>query len=342
VNRVIVGMLVGLALGAAGTLIVLKYPALREYAGAEKEPEAAEQVETSFLQHEADGRVSVKLDGDTQARMGLQVAPLVTAELAPEVQGYGRVLDPTPLAALVTEAASAQATLQASTQEYERLRALYAQNQNASARALETAEAALKRDQIALASVQSRLLLGWGKAVATQADLAAFVHSLTVPETALVRVDLPLGEPLQAAPTGGRIALVDAPDDALEAQYLGPAPSTDPQFQGRGFLLLAQAERLPPGTAVRAWLTVPHEKQSGVVVPRDAVLRHEGRTFVYLQTREGVFQRTAVVLERPTGDGWFVPVGANDHSSLQPQEKVVVVGAQQLLSEELKGREEGE
>jgi hypothetical protein len=94
-----------------------------------------------------------------------------------------------------------------------------------------------------------------------------------------------------------------------------------------------------------AWLALPGAPRSGVIVPRDAVLRHEGETFVYLQ-KDDVFQRQAVALERPVADGWFVPVGANNHSPdrannhspLQPQEKVVVVGAQQLLSEELKGQ----
>jgi hypothetical protein len=86
-----------------------------------------------------------------------------------------------------------------------------------------------------------------------------------------------------------------------------------------------------------AWLVLPGEPRPGVIVPRDAVLRHAGETFVYLQ-KDDVFQRQAVALERPVADGWFVGVGTNDHPPLQPQEKVVVVGAQQLLSEELKGQ----
>jgi hypothetical protein len=37
-------------------------------------------------------------------------------------------------------------------------------------------------------------------------------------------------------------------------------------------------------------------------------------------------------LERPLNEGWFAD------KDLKPQERVVVVGAQQLLSEELKGQ----
>ena len=104
------------------------------------------------------------------------------------MQGYGRVLDPTPLAALLAEGASTKAALQASTREYERLKLLH-EGQNASTRALEAAEAAMKRDEVLLDSVQPRLLLGWGKAVASQPDLRAFARSLASQETALVRVD---------------------------------------------------------------------------------------------------------------------------------------------------------
>ena len=325
-NKVILGILAGLALGAAGTAVYLKYPQAEQ----QQEPEA--QADESFLQHDADGRTLIKLDHDTQTRMGLKVEPLAAAQMSPEVKGYGRVLDPTPLEALVMEAASARAALEASSKEFERLKGLYSQNQNASARALETAQAAMKHDQISLSSVQSRLLLGWGQAIASQADLVGFVHSLAVQETVLVRVDLPLGEHLSAPPIGGRIAPLGAPEHLSDAQYLGPAPSADPQTQSRGVQLLVKVDPPPPGTAVLAWLTIPGQPQSGVLVPRSALLRHESRTFVYLQTADDTFERKAVTLGRPAGDGWFVG------EDFQPQDKVVVVGAQELLSEEVKGQ----
>jgi hypothetical protein len=262
---------------------------------------------------------------------------LQAAQAPAEVRGFGRVLDPAPLAALVTEGATAQAALQASTKEYERVKTLFSQDQNASARALETAEAAMNKDRVALESVQLRLLVGWGKEIASRTDLQAFVASLAARQAALIRVDLPLGNRPKAPPVGGRVAPVGAPESGIEAQILSPAPATDPQTQTEGYLLLAKADSLAPGAALIAFLTVPGPARSGVIVPRDAVLRHEGGTFVYLQ-RDDVFQRQAVTLERPVDNGWFSAVGANNHSPLQPQEKVVVVGAQQLLSEELKGQ----
>jgi multidrug efflux system membrane fusion protein len=335
VNKVILGILVGLALGAAGTAFYFKYPQV--WKGQEsEEPVPQEQADESFLQPDADGRTLVKLDADTQARMGLKVTSLPAAEMAPEVRGFGRVLDPAPLASLVTEGATARASLEGSTREYERLKTLYSQNQNASARALEAAEVAMKRDQVSLESVRSRLLLGWGEAIASQPDMSAFVQCLVSRQAALVRVDVPLGDRLPAPPTGGRIGPLAAPEALAQAQYLGPAPSADPQMQGLGLLFLVKVNPLPPGTAVLARLTIPGPAQSGVIVPREALLRHESRTFVYLQVAEDTFERKAVIIERPAGDGWFASEG------FQPGDKVVVMGAQEMLSEELKGQGGGE
>ena len=167
--------------------------------------------------------------------MGLKVVSLAAATVPPEVKGFGRVLDPTPLAAFVTERASAQAGGWASAKEYERVKTLYAQDQNASARALETAEAAMNKDRITLESVQLRLLAGWGKEIASRADLPAFVGSLAARQrAALVRVDVPIGEHPKAPSVSGRVAPAGATENTIEAQILGPAPTTDPQRKARG------------------------------------------------------------------------------------------------------------
>ena len=121
----------------------------------------------------------------------------------------------------------------------------------------------------------------------------------------------------------------------LEAQPLGPAPAVDPQAQGQGFLFLVSPNpmRLMPGAAVTGFIDVPGEKQSGVAVPASAVVRHNGAAWVYLQTGDETFQRTEAKLEKPLPDGWFVREG------LKAEAKLVVAGAQQLLSEELKAGE---
>jgi len=326
VKKIVFGIVIGFILGGAVVGFFGRMPH-EQVAPPEEQPEPV--AAPSFVQRGTHGETILKLSPAIQSRIGLEVAPLRTTSVKPEVKAFGRVLDPAPLIALLVERASAQAALEASTKEFERLNTL-AQTQNASTRALETAEAVRKRDQVALESVWPRLALGWGQAVASRPDLPAFARALASQELALVRVDLPLGQALHATPTGGRLAALTAPEHPAEAQFLGPAPSVDPALQSQGFLLLQSTNPLPPGATVVAWLTLPGDAESRVIVPREALLRHAGKVFVYLQTGDDTFVRKETDLDRPGESGWFV------HDGLTALDKIVCVGAQQLLSEELK------
>jgi hypothetical protein len=325
VIKTILGTIAGLLLGAA-----IMWTLLNHKTGTGQEAELEEQPETSHVLH-TNGRTFLKLDRSSRTNVGLKLAPLEAATLKPEVKGFGRVLDPAPLAALGTESAMARTALDASTKELQRLKVL-AQDQNASARALEAAAAVAQRDQIAVDAAHLRLVTSWGPAVASQADLPAFVRALVAHEAALIRIDVPLGEVLKQPPSGGRIAALTEEDQAFEAEFLGPAPNADALTQGEGFLFVLRKQRLPPEAAVIGWLTVPGESRNGVIIPRSAIVRHEGEAFAYVEAGDGLFERTQIELKRPTENGWFAQNG------LKPGQKVVVVGAQQLLSEELKGQ----
>ena len=67
----------------------------------------------------------------------------------------------------------------------------------------------------------------------------------------------------------------------------------------------------------------------GVVIPPDAVLRYEGKSWIYAQTGSNDFTRTEIPLDRPAENGWFVP------GNLTATHRVVVSGAQTVLSAEL-------
>jgi hypothetical protein len=273
------------------------------------------------------------VDQATQKLMGLETAPLAAAKLKPEVRGYGRVLDVSPLATLVAELTTAQAASDASQAELKRLQTLAAQN-NASERALQSADAAAARDQAQAASARLRLLVNWGSAIAERKDLSSFVQSLSSLAEALVQLDLPAGQPVPSQPTGARLLSLADESHPIEAKFLGSAPMVDAQMQGRGLFFLVQSNlsRLTPGAAVRGYISLPGEARSGAAVPRQAILRFSGATWVYLQTSAETFQRTEVALQAPLSEGWFV------RENLKSQDKVVTVGAQQLLSEELKGQ----
>jgi len=290
----------------------------------------AEAEQPSRVKQGANGEVVVVLDADTQKIMGLQTATLAAAKLSAEIKCYGRVVDPTMLSAAVAESISARASVDASQKELERLKSLAAQD-NASVRALESAEATAKRDTAQAASARAHLLAATGKAIADRADLPAFVQSLASGESALVRMDLPAGKDLQSDPAGARIVALGDGQNPIEAKFLGQTASVDPQTQNQGFLFLVEANsgRLSPGVAVTGYLSVTGESQAGVIVPRAAVIRHAGATYVYLETDGTNFVRRAISLGQPLESGWFVAAG------VKAGDQVVVTGAQTVFSEEL-------
>jgi hypothetical protein len=288
-------------------------------------------VAESRVEHRTNGEVVVRLDLGTQRLIGLQTAVLEQATQALTVKAYGRVLEAAPLIGLASDTALARAALEASSKEYQRLKALFAQGQIASAKALESAQAAMQHDQIAFQAAEAQLVAAWGKSVADEPDLAALVKSLARLERVLVRLDLAAGDSLPETPVGARLVLpgTSAP---LEARFLGPATTTDPQMQGAGFLFVATnaAARLAPGLALTGFLQLPGVPLHGVVVPHAVIVRAAERAWVYVQTGDTTFQRRELALDQPVREGWFVT------KDLAPNDRLVVTGAQTLLSEERK------
>jgi hypothetical protein len=327
-KRAILFLIVGIALGGGG--VWLKYHGGGTGSAAAPEKPADEPEAKTTVSHDTNGNVIVHMDDEAQGDAGILVANPAAAKFNQELKGYGRVTDPAPLSALATELAAAQAGYGASSNELARLKILEGQG-NASTRALQSAEAAAQRDRLAVGSARDRLILAWGQPVADLPDLPAFAQSLTAQSAALVRVDLPAGETPPAQPTGARLAALSG--ESADAEFFGLAAAVDPQTQSRGYLFLLKpnAIKLAPGEAVTGFLKLPGDALSGVIVPRDSIVRTEGAGWVYVLNADSEsFTRTKVDLDHPADNGWFVSknVAAGDH--------VVVTGAQLLLSEELK------
>jgi hypothetical protein len=291
--------------------------------------EEQKPADESRIKTDAEGNTVVTVDDETQKRIGLKVESLAATELPPEIKGFGNVIDPTTLATALSNLATAEAAYNATSKELERLKTLKEQG-NASDRALQAAEAAALRDQLLIQSAKDQLMLTWGKAVVEQKDLPGFVRSLTSVDSALVRLNLPAGEDIKSNPTGARVFRLSG--RSVDAQFLAVAPGVDPLTQGQGYMFLIKPNQigLRPGESVTGYIKIPGDPVKGVALPRDAVVRSEGRAWAYVQTGDTAFTRKEVPLDHPLENGWFVKEG------FAPNDRVVVTGAQTLLSEERK------
>lgn len=306
----------------------------------------AEEEAGAQVTHDDKGNVVIKISDEMQGDMGLLVAQPAAMSLSPEVKGFGRVVDPALLAEMLMELGKAQLIYDNSHQELERMKILKKDN-NASERAFQTAEAAYRQNGADAGAVWFKIQKNFGSRMVemtgpmvvspgTQRKWNPVLDAIAGATGAfLVRVDLPGSEALRFAPSSARIVGLSEGTPPVQADFFGDVPAIDPQTQSRGyfFLIATNRPRLTPGMAVSAFIQSDEPPQPGVIIPRDAVLRKDGTAWVYVADSSGeAYVRTEIALDHPTDAGWFVTkaVTAGDH--------IVVVGAAQLLSEELKGQ----
>jgi hypothetical protein len=302
--------------------------------GGEPAGTPPEKPAESRVKHGANGETVITLDLETQKTMGLQVAAVIQAQMPPSIKAYGRVMDIGQMAVPVSELAAATAISEASQKEVERLKTLAGQN-NTSQRSLQSAEAAATRDQALVQAARLRLVGAWGTTLARRADLPVLVQSLASLSNVLVQLNVPAGQALASPPSSARIVTALASNAVpVGAEFAGIAPTADAQFQGQTilFLVSTNTSHLAPGTSVTGYISLPGEPLVGTLLPRNAVVRFNGTTWVYRQISQEIFTRIEVLLQQPLPGGWFVG------TPLKPEDKVVVAAAQMLLSEELKGQ----
>lgn len=154
----------------------------------------------------------------------------------------------------------------------------------------------------------------------------------------LARLYVPPGQTIASSVNRALIYPADREEMAIPAHRVALAGSVDPRYQGQTWLFRLPPGKiaLRPGQAVTARIAIPGRATGGVLIPSPAILRFQGETWVYVEKASGQFVRRMAALDRPRDDGWIVKSG------FQPNEQVVVSGAQTLLSEEMKSQLESD
>jgi hypothetical protein len=277
----------------------------------------------------------VKLDAATQARLGIATAPLQAARRAASTSGFARALDPAPLAQLDADITGAVATLAASQAEANRTKALNAADQTVSRQAAEAAAAQARGDAAKLKLLRRRVGLEWSPALARFSDArrGKLIDDIAAGRAALVRIDAASG--LTQFSGSATIALPSGP---VRATILGPTRVGDPRLQATGLLALVSGPAaVQLGTGAVAAATVSSGAGAdGVVIPRTALLRTAGQTYVYIRKDAGDFERRLVPAGATDPQGLFVTSG------FKAGEPVVIAGASQLFAAQIKPKGEAE
>ncbi len=271
--------------------------------------------------------IPVTMPAASQTKMGIAGTVLGVREIADSVDAIVRVIDPAPLATLISDLATATAAAASSANELRRTAGLAAQDQSASQQALEAARARAAADASTVTLLEHRLKLEWGVAFAAQsaADRDALLTSIADGRAALLRADAPQN------PNGlvGKVLVETSADGApIAAKTLGLSGAADPRMQTIGLYCVVNgtsAADLRPGRVFAGRIETP-ETRTGVVLPRSALIRLSGAVWAYVRTGEEAFVRRQVLDGVPIDDGWFVMQG------FAPGVEVVEHGAGSLLA----------
>jgi hypothetical protein len=259
---------------------------------------------------------------------GIVVTALEPSAQDDPVIGNATVVDVTDLAnataqraAALAQREQAAARLTASRAELQRLRVLNADDHNVSDRAVQQAEADAASDEASVRAADGAA--GAAEAAARQRWGAALAHARP-----LAARDEVLLEAVFSAdgPPPARIRVAGAAGTPVVARYLAPAPRVDARLQKPLHQYLAPARDLPTGFVTTILGDV---QRRGVVVPRGAVVWHEDQALVFVEEVPGRYATRAIDASVPAGDGYLV-------QTLQPGQRIVTSGAQQLLSEQHK------
>lgn len=269
----------------------------------------------------------VHMDAGTQQRMGVVVSAIEAINAPQSVDGFARILDVGPLAAIDAEAGAAQSAAAASREEYRRLQALAAADQAASVRAVEAARAQASADGARAELALRRIGLEWGPGLArlSPAQRSQLLSDVAAGRAALMRVDA-------SGVSGGARRVLLRPDTGqpIVATILGGAGGADPRLQTAGVLAVvrgADAARLPAGRLIGAQIEVGGT-EAGFLLPSAAIIRTENAIWVYVRTGADVFERRAVQGAHAIDRGWFVSMG------FAAGDMIVTEGAASLLAAE--------
>lgn len=314
-----------------------------EYEAYTREQE--EEIENPSRVTTEHGATIVTLNAEARQQSDIQLGKAQPTQQSARLPALGTVLAIDGLIDLRTrymaaraDALQAQASLQNTRQEYERLQQLNQDDQNVSIRAVMAAEALYRTDlakfqaaNTAARNTEDALRQQWGSILATEAtkDHSAQLDALLNYREVLIRITLPFDAPDPSAGSHLNLTPTGSNGHSVQASFVSIAPVSDAGLAGKTYFYRASASALRSGMRVSASLAAS-QAQSGMLVPTSAVVWYGGKPWVYIQTAPDKFKRLSIEGASEAANGWFVA------NVLQPGNVIVVSGVQLLLSEELR------
>lgn len=127
---------------------------------------------------------------------------------------------------------------------------------------------------------------------------------------------------------------LDRSGRSSSATLVGPSFDVDPVTQRPAFnyRMSSTWPGLAAGLPITATVPTGPALAGAVAVPASATVQWEGLLWVYVERAPGQFSRVRVLTSTPLAGGWAV------RGDIDPGDRIVTVGAEQLLSEEFRAQ----
>ena len=273
-------------------------------------------------------QAEVEIDDAQRKDIGVETATLALSDIAPVWHATAKVLDPAPLIAQLSELKTAQSTANASKQELDRLEQLYKAETNVSLKALEAARVQNFTDAGHLETLRAQLATSWGAAFMRmdQPEHERFIKTLLSGDVALIRAETIQAVAADADMHSARLQSL-SDNRSWNAQVVAALPQSNGQVIGNAYLLQVPA-RLQPGSLLAAELRDGKHAQRRIKVPRSAIVRWQGSTWLFVESEPNVFAREPVQIDDCFDQVCVLKDG------MQPGQRIATVGVALLLAAE--------
>jgi hypothetical protein len=287
----------------------------------------------------------IKLSVNSQILAGVKTQILAAVHQQPEITAYGTIISLEPLLQLRQQFLATRAQQDSAKAKYIEAQLNFARTENlhkqeiVSTRRLQEQEALWRSEKANLnaSDYQQQAILAssrleWGNiltdwfVLSQSKDAEQFLNQ----STQLLQITLPVNYHLNPQIHSILIDEQGQRNNAIQAFLISPSPKIDPISQGERYFFKSKGRKLPYGSHITAWINNDSRDITGVIVPKTALVWHLGQAFVYVKTKENMIVKKLIPEFSPDKNGFFVT------GSLQPNDEIVTIGAQTLLSLQLK------
>lgn len=290
---------------------------------------------------------SLSLDNELQQLAGIRTQRLSQSDSLPEYQAFGTAIPLDGLLSLrqqylynLTQQQSAHAKNTEAQLNLTRTRQLHEQD-IVSNRRLQEQQAQATNEHAALdaSHYQQAILLNncrmeWGETLCQwfTDPQAKQLNSFLNQTTQLIQITLPPGKQLAPQVKDIMIDNNGKRETAIAATLIANAPRIDPITQGLRYFFKSSNRAMAYGSHLTAWIIDTTIQPSGVSLPRSAVVRYNGESYVFIKTATTEFSRHALTDLVANQTCCFSSM------QLDAGDEIVISGAQTLLSQQLNHR----